>query len=216
MKSDADLRRDVIAELAWDPTVRLTATELTVEDGMVALRGHVQACRDRQGVAQALRRVSGVKGIELQLDVILPPADRRTDAEIREAAELAFALRATLPRQGVSFAVRDAWVTLTGEVEWDFERREIEDLVQNLTGVVGVKNKITLLHKPTPVNLTRRIHEALLRRAEEEARELDVAVQGGTVTLRGRVRSWHEVDAALRATWSAPGVRAVINELQVE
>ena len=214
MKSDAALKRDVEAELAWDPAVRATSIGVAVKDGVVTLTGHLDTYAEKVAAERALRRVAGVKSIALELDVRLSPEHRRSDTDIALAAEQALKWNTLVPEQ-VRVMVDRGWVTLQGEVEWDYQRRSAEKAIRPLMGVVGISNDITLKPKLQTGDLQLRIADALKRQAEREARHMDIVVDGSTVTLRGTVNSWHERDAAQGAAWSAPGVRVVINELRV-
>jgi osmotically-inducible protein OsmY len=214
MKTDADLKRDVQAELAWDPAVKSTQIGVAVKDGVVTLSGHLETYAEKCAAERALRRVAGVKAIALELDVLLSPEHRRSDTDIANAAEQSLKWNTLAPDQ-VRVTVDGGWVTLEGEVEWDYQRRSVEKAIRPLTGVVGISNEITIKHKVTPAGLQSRIAEALKRQVEREVKHLDIKVQGSTVTLSGTVNSWHERDAAQGAAWSAPGVSAVINELRI-
>ncbi|HJV63222.1 MAG TPA: BON domain-containing protein [Albitalea sp.] len=215
MKTDADLKRDVEAELAWDPAVTSSAVGVVVKDGIVTLTGHLNTFAEKYAIERALRRVAGVKAIALELDVKLSPEHRRSDTEIAASCEQALRWNTLVPLDKVRLTVDKGWVTLQGEVDWDYQRRSVEKAVRPLMGVVGISNDMTIKPRVTPGNVQQRIAEALKRQAEREAKHMEVKVDGTTVTLRGTVNSWHERDAAQGVAWSAPGVRAVINELQV-
>jgi osmotically-inducible protein OsmY len=216
MKTDADLKRDVEAELAWDPAVKSTAIGVAVKDGVVTLAGHLETYSEKWAVEKALRRVEGVKAIALELDVRLSPDHLRGDTDIAQAAEHALKWHTLVPTDAIRLTVDKGWITLQGEVEWDFQRRSVEKAVRDLRGVVGLSNEIVIRQRATPADLKRRIQDALTRQAVREANHMEVNVKDGTVTLRGKVHSWRERDAAQGAAWSAPGVRVVINELTVD
>jgi osmotically-inducible protein OsmY len=215
VKTDADLKRDVIAELAWDPTVRSTAVGVAVKDGVVTLTGHLDTFAEKHAVERALRRVSGVKAIALELDVKLSPDHQRSDTDIANAVEQALKWNTLVPVDRIRVTVDQGWVTLQGELEWDYQRRSAEKAIRPLMGVVGLSNEIVLKPRVTPNDLQRRITDALTRQAEREVKHMQIVVDGSTVTLKGTVNSWHERDAAQGVAWQAPGVRAVINELKI-
>jgi osmotically-inducible protein OsmY len=215
MKTDADLKRDVQAELAWDPAVRSTQIGVAVKDGVVTLTGHLETYAEKYAAERTLRRVSGVKAIALELDVRLSPEHRRSDTDVATAAEQALKWNTLVPVDEVRLTVDKGWVTLQGEVEWDYQRRSAEKAIRPLMGVVGISNEITVKPKVRPTDLQARISEALKRQVEREVKQLDIKVDGSTVTLRGIVNSWHERDAVQGVAWSAPGVQAVINELRI-
>jgi osmotically-inducible protein OsmY len=215
MKSDADLKRDVTAELAWDPAVKATAIGVAVRNGVVTLTGHLETFAEKHAAARAVRRVADVKAIALELDVKLAADHERSDTDIAAAAENALKWNTLVPADAINLTVDHGWVTLRGEVEWDFQRRSAEKAVRPLMGVVGLANDITLRARPQAANLSRKIEEALTRQAIREAQRIKVSVDGTTVKLAGTVHSWQERDAAQGVAWAAPGVRAVVNELVV-
>ena len=215
MKTDADLKRDVTAELAWDPTVKSTAIGVAVKDGVVTLTGHLETFAEKHAAARAVRRVAGVKAMALELDVKLSPDHKRSDTDIAASAEEALKWNTLVPLEAVRLTVDHGWVTLQGEVEWDYQRRSVEKAIRPLMGVVGISNEITLRARAKASDLSRKIEEALTRQAVREAKHIQVDVDGTRVTLSGNVHSWQERDAAQGVAWSAPGVHAVINELQV-
>ncbi len=215
MKSDSQLKKDVIAELEWDPSINATQVGVGVRDGVVTLTGHLDTYAEKFAVERALQRVLGVQAYALELDVKLEPGHRRSDTEIATAAEMAFKWHSLIPADRIQVKVEKGWVTLKGEVDWDYQRTTIEKAVRPLTGVVGVINNLSLKPQNTPQNVTARIHDALTRQADEEAKRIEVMVSGSSVTLRGKVHSWAERAAVQSAAWAAPGVSKVLNELQV-
>ena len=215
MRTDADLKRDVTAELAWDPAIGATAIGVAVKDGVVTLTGHLETFAEKHAVSRAVQRVTGVKAIALELDVKLSPDHKRSDTEIAANAEQALKWNTSISPEAIRLTVDHGWVTLQGELEWDYQRRSIEQAVRPLMGVVGISNEITLRAKAQAGDLSRRIEEALTRQAIREAKQIHIAVEGDTVKLTGTVHSWHEREAAQGVAWSAPGVRFVVNELRM-
>jgi osmotically-inducible protein OsmY len=216
MKTDVQLKKDVCAELDWDPSINASQIGVAVKDGIVTLTGHLDTYAEKHAVERAVQRVHGVQAIAVELDVKLDPGHRRSDAEIAAAVQSAFKWHAQIPLDRIQVQVEKGWVTLSGEVDWEYQRREAEKAVRPLTGVVGVSNAVKLKPRATPANLAHRIHEALARHAEHEAKHIEVEVDGAVVTLRGRVDSWAERAAAAGATWSAPGVSSVVNQIRVQ
>jgi osmotically-inducible protein OsmY len=215
MKSDIQLKKDVIDELDWDPSVDATQIGVTVKDGIVTLTGHLDSYAQKIAAERAVGRVAGVKAIAVELDVRLAAAHKRTDSEIASAIESALKWHVLVPAERVKVKVEKGWVTLTGEVDWEYQRGSIEKAVRPLTGVIGVTDLITLKPQVTPKDVSKRISEALERHAEREAKRIEVAVDGSTVTLRGSADSWSDRAAIQGAAWSAPGVHKVINEVRV-
>jgi len=215
MKTDSELKTDVVAELAWDPAVSPTAIGVAVKDGVVTLTGHLDTYAEKEAVARAVRRVEGVQAVALELDVRLSPQHQRSDTDIATSAELALKWHASVPAEAVRLTVDHGWVTLQGEVDWEFQRRSIENTIRPLKGVVGISNEIKLRERPQAADISRQIEDALKRQATREAHRIHVAIDGSTVKLTGAVHSWHEREAAQGVAWSAPGVRSVVNELRV-
>lgn len=215
MKTDTQLKQDVEAELAWDAIVNANDVGVAVKDGVVTLSGHLDSYAEKYAAERAAQRVKGVKAVALELDVRLGPAAKRTDADIATAAESALRWHALVPEDRIKVTVEKGWVTLAGDVEWDFQRQSAFKAVRSLTGVVGVSNSIALKPKVTPANITSRIQGALERQAMREAKGIEVIVDGSTVTLKGQVHSWAERNAAQGAAWSAPGITSVVNQLRV-
>lgn len=215
MKTDADLKREVMAELNWDPAVKSTAVGVAVKDGVVTLTGHLETFAEKYAASRAVRRVAGVKAIALELDVKLAPGHRRSDTEIAESAEQALKWNTVVPLEAIRLTVDHGWVTLQGSVEWDYQRRNAEKAIRPLMGVVGINNEITLRTQPKVADLSQKIEEALTRQAIRDARRIKIDVDGNTVKLTGTVHSWQESDAAQGVAWSAPGVALVVNELKI-
>ncbi len=216
MKTDAELKKDVLAELLWDPLVSDTKVGVTVKDGVVTLTGHLDTYAEKVAAKRAAERVSGVKAIAVEIEVIPVGSHQRSDTEIALAVEHALSWNTSVPQDRVKVAVEKGWVTLMGDLDWNFQRRAVERMVRPLKGVVGITDNIQLKTLPLPIKLRERIHDALTRQAIREARRIDVLVEGAEVTLRGQVHSWAEKNAVEGAAWSAPGVVSVNNQLTVE
>lgn len=215
MKSDAELKSEIEAELAWDPAVKDTAIGVSVRGGVVTLSGHVNTYPEKWAAEKALQRVHGVLAEALEVDVRLSPDHRRSDTDIARAAEQALSWHASIPAEAVRLIVDQGWITVQGELDWDYQRRAVERALRPLIGVIGISDETVLRHRPTSEDIGRRIGEALQRQTAREARHLDIDVQGDTVTLRGTVHSWHERKAVHGAAWAAPGVRHVIDKLSI-
>jgi osmotically-inducible protein OsmY len=215
MKTDAQLKKDVTAELEWEPSINASHVGVAVQDGVVTLTGHLSTFAEKYAIERAVQRVQGVKAIAVELDVKLEPGHKRSDSEIATAVESGLLWHALVPAERIKVKVEKGWVTLSGEVDWEYQRQNAEKAVRPLTGVVGVSNAITLKPSVTPVKVADRIRDALARHAEREAKHIEVMVSGSAVTLRGTVDSWAERNAAFGAAWSAPGVLSVVNEIRV-
>lgn len=216
MKTDSELKIDVLAELSWDPLVPEARVGVAVNEGVVTLTGHLDSYAEKVATKRAAERVSGVKAIAMELEVIPVGIHKRSDTEIAAAAQHALSWSTAVPQNRIQLSVEKGWVTLNGEVDWNFQRKGAERLIRPLKGVVGITDNIRIKEMAVPSNLTTRIQDALTRQAVREAKRIEIMVDGGVVTLRGRVHSWAESSAAEGVTWSAPGVTRVNNQLVVE
>ncbi|PZQ77281.1 MAG: OsmY domain-containing protein [Variovorax paradoxus] len=215
MKTDAQLKADVEAELAWDPSINANHVGISVTAGVVTLSGHLDTYAEKFAIERAVQQVRGVRAVAIELDVRLAPGHKRSDTEIAEAADRALAWQSELPADTVKVRVENGWITLSGQVDWDFQRRVALRAVRSLTGVLGVSNNLTLKPAATPAEVSGLIRQALERQALDEANRIRVAVSGNKATLSGSVHSWAERAVAQRAAWSAPGVTSVQNDLNV-
>ncbi|MES2183136.1 MAG: BON domain-containing protein [Pseudomonadota bacterium] len=216
MKSDTQIRTDVLAELSWEPSVRSTDVGVIARDGVVTLTGELDSYPEKLSVERAVLRVKGVRAVAIDMTIRPAQAHERTDSEIAQAAEQALVWNVLVPDGAVTPLVENGHITLTGEVGWDYQRRAAENAVQELLGIRGVTNLVKVRPSVAPVDVENSIHDALVRQAENESRQVHVSVQGNAVTLRGKVASWVEHAAVQAAAWSAPGVASVLNNVVVE
>jgi len=213
MKDDDELRRDVLAELEYDPSIDARKIGVAAEDGIVTLTGEVTSFAEKWNAERAAERVEGVRGIVNKIEVKIVGDYSDTDIA-REAAD---ALRWNLmvPPGKVIPKVENGYITLTGEMNYDFQRRAAEKAVRYIPGVKGVINLVTIKPKVEPKAIKEKIEDALKRMATVDAENVQVEVQGSEIVLRGTVRSWAERHEAEKAAWSAPGVTSVKNYITV-
>jgi osmotically-inducible protein OsmY len=216
-QTDEEIRRAVVAELTWDPSVTPNQIWVAVTRGVVTLTGWVDSFSKRAAAERAALRVRGVRAVVDDIDVRLAAHDMRADVDLAEAARQALEWNTVVPDDAVSVTVSNGWVTLRGEVEREYQRREAERVIRNLTGVTGVTNLIEVRPgtRPVPDDLKKQIEEALVRTAETDAKRIAVDVDGPRVVLAGTVRSWAQRREAERVVWSAPGVTEVDNRIEV-
>lgn len=213
--TDEQIHREVLAELRWEPRVSPTEIGVAVKDGVVTLSGYVDSYLRKWSAAEAAQRVRGVKAVANDIVVKLPGASEQTDADIARAAVQALESDALLAGDKLQVTVANGWVTLKGEVEWQFERTDAERAVRRLRGVLGVTNQIVVKPRVKPQDLQKNIEDSLVRSVRTDAERIRVEVDGSKVTLKGTVRSWLEKDEAERAAWRAPGITSVDNRLEI-
>ncbi|CAJ93116.1 BON domain-containing protein [Cupriavidus necator] len=212
MKTDHQIQKDVTEELDWDPAIDAASIGVEVHEGIVTLDGHLSSYAEKLAAERAAERISGVRAVVVKLDVHPPGAF--LDEAIAEAARGALQWHVHVPSDVIKVRVERGWVTLSGNVDWGYQKKLAERTVSQLRGVIGVVNNIRMNEKTAPPDVEKRIEEALLRHAVREAHHISVKVKNGTATLSGHVDSLADRRAAIGAVWSAPGISAVIDQLE--
>ena len=216
MRTDSEIQRDVEKELEWDPDIDARNIAVKVTDGVVALTGFVSSYTDKYSAERIAKRILGVKAVTNDLEVKIATGSERPDPDIaRDAVER---LQRNLPysSKNIKVTVRNSWITLEGDVDWDFQRREAEAAVRYVKGAKGVTNLIHVKPTVSATDVKTKIEQAFKRSAEVDASHITVEADGGKVILRGRVRSWAEKEEAEKAAWRSPGVYEVVNEIRVD
>jgi osmotically-inducible protein OsmY len=214
-RTDAQIQSDVLAELRWEPRVQPNEVGVAVKNGVVTLTGSVDSYTKRWSAEDAAHRVRGVKAVANDIEVRLSSDEKRTDADLAEAVVRALEWDAFVSVADLDVTVEKGWVTLKGQVEWQYQRQDAERVVRRLTGVTGVTNLITVKPRVVASELKDKIEKALIRSVETDAKRITVDVDGDSVILKGTVKSWAEREEAERAAWRAPGVASVDNRIAI-
>ena len=215
-KTDKELKTDLLAELTYEPGVNFAGIGVLVNDGAVTLNGFVTNYAEKWNAVAATKRVAGVRAIADDIGVKLSTSLLRTDGDIAGAAADQISWFSSVPKESVKILVRDGWLTLEGELEWGFQRREVENSVRYLAGVKGVINMISIKSKLSAADVKTSIEAAFERSALLDSEKIEVETSGTKVTLRGKVRNYAERDEAERVAWAAPGVWSVDNKIDVK
>ena len=216
MISDLQLRQDVLDELEFEPSINAAHIGVTANRGVVTLSGFVTSYAEKAAAERAARRVKGVKAIAEEIEVRLPSHTKRADDEIAARAVDILKWQVGLHAHRITVKVEKGIVTLTGEVDWQFQKTDADHVVHKLTGVIDVVNQIRVTTAVHAFEVKEKIEKALERSAELEASGITVQTEGGRVVLSGKVRAWYERDIAERAAWSAPGVTEVQDHLTID
>lgn len=206
-----DLQKDVIEELAFDPSFDERDIAVAVSDGVVTLTGTVKSYAQKLAVEKAVKRVRGVHGIAEELTIELPALHKRNDVDLAKYALDALRWNANLPENSVLVKVEAGWITLTGTVDWQYQREAARLAVATLAGVRGVSNDIVLHPRVAAIDVKIKIRDSFMRNAEIDANRIQIETSAGNVTLRGAVHSWTEHDNAAMAAYSISGVANVKN-----
>lgn len=216
MRTDLEIQKDVMDEIGWEPSLNPSEIGVAVKDGIVTLSGRVDSFFRKQIAEKAAKRVKGVKALAEDIQIGVSPSYKRSDADIAAAVLNALKWHTVLQEEKITVKVEDGIVTLDGEVEWEYQRKNATTVVENLNGVVAVTNLITVKPKLVSANIEQKITAAFQRNAAIDAKKITVNVEGDKVILSGTVRSFTEKDDAENAAWAAPGVLHVVNKLIID
>ncbi len=210
-RTDREIQTDVLSELRWDHSIQANEIGVAVKDGVVTLTGTVDTYLRKWKAEEAAHRVNGV--VAVANDINVRTIGDRTDADIAAAAVHALKWNSSVPADKIQVTVDKGWVTLEGEVEWQYQKLEAGRAVRGLWGVKGVSNLIVVKPAASPSDLKKKIEDALIRTAQVDASNITVEILGSKAILKGRVRSWAERTEAERQAWLAPGITSVDNQI---
>lgn len=216
MKKDSEIQKNVMEELSCLPLVNANEIGVMVKNGIVTLSGVIDSYPKKIAVEKAVKKIAGVKGIAEDLVVNLNGRHERTDSELAQAIMHALEWHSAAPADRIRILVEDAWVTVEGSVDWDFQRKSVSRVIENNIGVKGITNNITIAHRPAPADIKSKILAAFIRNASLDAGKIKVSIEGGNVVLSGKVYTWAEYEEAERSVWSVPGVSHIENKLEFE
>ncbi len=216
MRTDLELQRDVIEELKWESSIKASDIGVSVTNSVVTLSGYVDSFTKKKAAEKAALRVAGVTAVAEDIVVRLGASDKKSDTEVAQAIITAIRWNNIIDENKIKVKVESGWVTLEGEVDWSFEKNAIEHSIENLIGVRGISNLITISSKLKTTDIKQKITAAFHRSATLDANNIIVESVGNTIILKGVVRSYAEKQDALRVAWNAPGVIKVDNKLIVD
>jgi osmotically-inducible protein OsmY len=215
-KTDTELQKDVMSELKYDPSVKVSDIGVLAKNGTVTLNGYATSYSEKWEAVHATKRVAGVKAIADDIEIQLPASYHRTDTDIAAAAINQIEWSTTIPNGTIQATVRDGWITLEGQVEWWYQKNAAGGLVKQMAGVKGLTNSISISPKVTKKAVETDIKAAFKRSAMLDAEHIRVETSGNNVILHGQVRNYSEYDEAERVAWSEAGVSSVDNRLEVD
>ena len=215
MRTDAQIKQDVLDELAWQPNIDETKIGVIVEDGVVTLSGVVDEYAKKAAAEKATKKVVGVKAVAEDIEVKYGDDFKKTDKEIAKVVVNALEWNSSIPKEKIMIKVEDGYVHLTGQLSWEYQKNIVKNTVLNILGVKGVINNIKIENNVKQNEVRESIKKAFKRSANIDASKINVKIDGHIVELTGTVSSIKEKENAEKAAFHAPGVNKVKNELKV-
>ncbi len=216
MKTNEELQKDVQNAIKWEPSLRAAEIGVIAKDGIVSLTGVVDSYAKKMGAENAAKKVAGVKALVEKIEVKFPSSFSKTNAEIAEEVLNALKSNWSLPKDKITIKVEDGWVTLEGELPWNFQKEVARKAISDLAGVKGIINNIKIRSESINAIEKKELEEALARNWALSNQDIKVTVAGTKVTLSGKVSSWFQRNEAEKIAWNTPGVWSISNELEVE
>ena len=216
MRTDSDIKQDVEHALRWDPDIDAVDIAVAVKNGVVELAGFVRSYSQKWQAERDAKRVAGVQGVANDIEVRVPAVHEAPDPELVRQAVTEIERDLPYSHNTIKVVGRDGWMTLEGQLEWNYQKQRAEAAVRRVKGIKGLSNYITVKPRVEPTEVKRKIEEAFRRSAEIDANRVRVEAMGSEVVLKGTVRSWAEREEAERVAWQAPGVRRVVNRIAIQ
>lgn len=216
MKKDFDIQKDVMEELKCIPSINANEIGVAVKNGVVTLSGEVDSYPKKIIVERAVKKIRGVRGIAEDIEVQLSEEHVKTDSEIAQVVIYALEWHSAAPFDRLSILVEDGIVTIDGSADWDYQRKHVTEVVENVRGVKGIINNVKIENRPVSEDIKNTIRSAFVRNANIDASKINIVTEGHKVVLTGKVKSWAAYEEAEHSVWKTPGVSAIENELEVE
>jgi len=216
MKTDLQIKNDVMEELKWEPILNASQIGVSVKDGVVTLSGSVDSYSKKTAAERTVKKIDGVKALAEDIEVVLPGSSKRNDTDIAETVVNALKWHSAVREHKINVKVESGIVTLEGEVDWEFQKNSAKMMVENLIGVTDIINNIKIIQKANINDIKKKIISAFHRSATIDADGIEIEIAGTKAILKGNVRSWSEKEDAESAVWSASGIDRVDNRLEIK
>lgn len=216
MKQDSEIQKNVMEELRCIPLIHANEIGVAVKNGIVTLSGIVDSYPKKIVIERSVKKVAGVKGIAEDIEVHLIDAHKKSDSEIAQVVLDALHWHSAAPFERISILVEDGVVAIEGTVDWDYQRKHVSKVAENIIGVKGVINNLKIVSGPVPGDIKKKIQSAFVRNAQIDAANINIEADGNKVVLTGKVKSLQEIEEAERSVWNTPGVTSIENGLEVE